>query len=87
MVHMCAGLVLLLASGRAAANQQLAGRDEAKYPDHGKLEACQGYRVTEAENTSQEAHLKLQLIGDKSCSVYGTDLPEIRVDLQYETGE
>ncbi|KAF4978132.1 hypothetical protein FZEAL_5430 [Fusarium zealandicum] len=50
------------------------------------LSKCPGYKVTKQWETRSGFYADLSLAG-KACNVFGTDLPDLKLEVEYQTGE
>lgn len=47
---------------------------------------CPGYRASDVQTTANGLTANLQLAGE-ACNIYGTDLPNLTLTVEYQTGE
>lgn len=53
--------------------------------DSGALDSCPGYRASNVETTDSGLTASLTLAGT-ACNVYGTDLEELTLTVEYQSG-
>lgn len=52
---------------------------------HSSLEACPGYSASNVQNDGSKVTANLALAGI-ACNVYGEDLTDLRLEVEYQTG-
>lgn len=67
----------------AAASAAVIRRD---YPSNDALSACPGYQASNVLTSSTGLTADLSLAG-KACDAYGTDLTDLTLTVEYQTGE
>lgn len=77
--------VLLFAAASASAGTIMKSSAPLTSSDD-MLATCPGYKASNIKVNSQTLTANLKLAG-KACNVYGTDLTDLTLEVEYETGK